>query len=155
VLNNEILSRICNSLNISRRKIVTVFSLADYELTEEQVNDWFAAEEDSAYQKCSDIQLAAFLNGLIIDKRGKKDGPSPEPVQQITNNIIFNKLRIALNLEARDILGIMSRAGLHISKHELSAFFRKHDHKHYRNCSDQVLSQFLRGVELKNHANRN
>ena len=59
------------------------------------------------------------------------------------------KLKIALNLKAEDILEIMDLSDLHISKHELSAFFRKKDHKHYRNCKDQIFRKFLKGVQLK------
>jgi uncharacterized protein YehS (DUF1456 family) len=110
-------------------------------------------DEDPAFQKCSDTQLAIFLNGLINDKRGKKEGPQPEPEPRLNNNIIFRKLKIALNLKAEDILEIMDQAGLHISKHELSAFFRKPDHKHYRDCKDQILRNFLKGVQIKYRAN--
>lgn len=69
----------------------------------------------------------------------------------VTNNIIFRKLRIALDLKAEDILEILDLAGVRISKHELSAFFRKPDHKHYRDCQDQILRNFLKGVQLKYH----
>jgi len=86
---------------------------------------------------------------LINDKRGKKEGPQPEPEQRLTNNIIFRKLRIALDLKAEDVLEIMIMAGLRISKHELSAFFRRPDHKHYRECNDQILRNFLKGLQLK------
>jgi len=86
---------------------------------------------------------------LINDKRGKKEGPQPEPEQRLTNNIVFRKLRIALNLKAEDILEIMDLANVSISKHELSAFFRRTDHKHFRECNDQILRNFLKGVQLK------
>jgi len=59
------------------------------------------------------------------------------------------KLKIALNLKAEDVLEIMGLAGFCLSKHELSAFFRKPDHKHYRDCKDQVLRTFLKGMQLK------
>ena len=59
------------------------------------------------------------------------------------------KLKIALNLKAEDVLEIMELAGLSISKHELSAFFRKPDHKHYRQCKDQIMRNFLMGLQLK------
>ena len=36
-----------------------------------------------------------------------------------------------------------------ISKHELSAFFRKPTHKNFRACQDQVLRKFLKGMQLK------
>ena len=59
------------------------------------------------------------------------------------------KLKIALNLKAEDVLAIMNLAEFHLSKHELSAFFRKADHKHYRECKDQILRNFLKGLQLK------
>jgi uncharacterized protein YehS (DUF1456 family) len=43
----------------------------------------------------------------------------------------------------------MDLADLRMSEHELSAFFRKPGHKHYRLCKDQILRNFLRGVQLK------
>ncbi len=127
---------------------MALFALADHPVTRDQISDWLKKDDDPVYQKCSDIELALFLNGLINDKRGKKEGPQPEPEQRLTNNIIFRKLRIALNLQAEDILEILALAGVSISKHELSAFFRRPDHKHYRVCNDQILRNFLKGMQL-------
>jgi len=149
VTNNDILRRIRYTFDFNDSKMIAVFGLADHQVTREQISDWLKKDDDPAYQKCSDTHLAIFLNGLINDKRGKKEGPQPEPEQRLTNNIIFRKLKIALNLKAEDILEIMDLANLHISKHELSAFFRKPDHKHYRDCNDQILRNFLKGVQLK------
>ena len=151
--NNDILRRIRYTFDFNDSKMIAVFGLADHKVTREQISDWLKKDDDPAYQKFSDIQLAIFLNGLINDKRGKKEGPQSEPEQRLTNNIIFRKLKIAFNLKAEDILEIMDLAGLHISKHELSAFFRKPDHKHYRECKDQVLRNFLNGVQIKYRAN--
>lgn len=144
--------RIRYTFDFSDSKMIAVFGLADHKATREQISDWLKKDDDPAYQKLSDSQLAIFLNGLIIDKRGKKEGPQPEPEQRLTNNIIFRKLRIALNLQADDILKIMDLAGLRISKHELSAFFRKPNHKHYRDCKDQILRNFLKGLQLRYRA---
>jgi len=82
-------------------------------------------------------------------KRGKKDGVQPEPEKRLTNNTIFRKLKIAFNLQAEEILSILALADLRISKHELSAFFRRADHKHYRECKDQILRNFLMGMQIK------
>ena len=131
--------------------MIAVFGLADHKVTREQVSDWLKKDDDPAYKACSDTELAIFLNGLINDKRGKKDGPQPEPEKHLTNNIIFMKLKIALNLKAEDVLEIMKLADMDISKHELSALFRKKDHKHYRKCKDQILRNFLNGVQQKYH----
>jgi uncharacterized protein YehS (DUF1456 family) len=152
VTNNDILRRIRYIFDFSDSKMIAVFGLADYPVTREEISDWLKKDVDIAYQKCSDTQLAIFLNGLIIDKRGKKEGPQPEPEKRLTNNIIFRKLRNALNLKAEDIMEIMDMAGLRISKHELSAFFRRPEHKHYRECKDQILRNFLQGVQLKYRA---
>ncbi len=147
--NNDILRRIRYTFDFSDSKMIALFALADHQVTREQISDWMKKDDDPAYQKCSDILLATFLNGLINDKRGKKEGAQPEPEKQLTNNIIFNKLKIALNLKAEDVLEILALNGFRISKHELSAFFRKPGHKHYRACKDQCLRGFLKGVQLK------
>jgi uncharacterized protein YehS (DUF1456 family) len=147
--NNDILRRIRYTFNFNDSKMITLFGLADYQVTRAQVSDWLKKEEDPTYQKCTDTQLAIFLNGLINDKRGKKEGPQQEPEKRLTNNIIFMKLKIALNLKAEDVLDIMALADLRMSKHELSAFFRKPGHKNYRECKEQILRNFLTGMQLK------
>jgi uncharacterized protein YehS (DUF1456 family) len=152
--NNDILRRIRYTFNFNDSKMIAIFGQADHEVTREQISNWLQKDEDPAFQKCSDTQLAIFLNGLINDKRGKKEGPQPDPEHRLTNNIIFRKLRIALNLKAEDVLEIMDLVNFHISKHELSAFFRKPDHKHYRDCKDQILRNFLKGVQLKYSTNK-
>jgi len=147
--NNDILRSIRYTFDFNDSKMIAVFGLADYQVTRAQISDWLKKEDDPAYQNCSDTHLAIFLNGLINDKRGKKEGPQPRPERRLNNNIVFRKLKIALNLKADDILEIMSLADLRISKHELSAFFRKPGHKHYRDCKDQILRNFLKGARLK------
>jgi uncharacterized protein YehS (DUF1456 family) len=147
--NNDILRRIRYAFDFSDSKMIAIFGLANLEVTREQVSDWLKKEDDPAYQKCTDTQLAIFLNGLINDRRGKKEGPQPEPEKHLTNNIIFRKMKIALDLKADDVLDILDLANLRISKHELSALFRRPDHKHYRSCKDQILRNFLKGVQLK------
>jgi uncharacterized protein YehS (DUF1456 family) len=129
--------------------MIELFAIANVTVSREQISNWLKRDEDPDYKNCTDVQLASFLNGLITDKRGKQDGPMPAPEKNLNNNIVFRKLRIALNLQAEDILNIMALADLTISKHELSAFFRKPDHKHYRLCKDQILRNFIKGLQLK------
>jgi uncharacterized protein YehS (DUF1456 family) len=150
--NNDVLRRIRYTFNFDDSKMMAVFGLGGIEVTRAEISDWLKKDDDSDYQKCSDQQLATFLNGLIVDKRGKKDGPQPEPEKQLSNNIIFRKLKIALNLQADAVLSLVNQADFRISKHELSAFFRKPGHKHYRECKDQVLRNFLKGMQLKYRA---
>jgi len=147
--NNDVLRRIRYMFDFDDAKMMAIFGLAGLEVSRAEISDWLKKEDDTDHRKCSDRQFATFLNGLIIEKRGKKDGPQPEPESELNNNIIFRKLKIALNLQAEDILGLINRGDLQLSKHELSAFFRKPGHKHYRECKDQVLRSFLGGLQLK------
>ena len=147
--NNDILRRIRYTFDFNDSKMIAIFAKADFEVTRAQVSDWLKREDDPAYKNCSDKHLAIFLNGLINDRRGKKEGAQPKPEKRLTNNMIFVKLKIAFNLKAEDILEIMDLADLEISKHELSSFFRKPGNKHYRECKDQILRNFLTGMQLK------
>ena len=146
--NNDILRRIRFTFDFSDSTMIAIFGLADYQASREQISNWLKKEADPDYQACNDTLLATFLNGLINHKRGKRDGEQPIPEKRLTNNIIFMKLKIALNLKAEDILEFMALASFRLSKHELSAFFRKPGHKHYRECKDQVLRNFLKGMQL-------
>ncbi|MBL4821072.1 MAG: DUF1456 family protein [Gammaproteobacteria bacterium] len=149
MLANDCLRRIRYILDFDDTRMIGVFSEAGQKVTRAQVSAWLKKDDDPAYEECSEVMFATFLNGLINQKRGKKDGPPLEPEQSLTNNIIFRKLKIAFNLQAEDILSILSLVDLHISKHELSAFFRRADHKHYRVCKDQILRNFLKGIQIK------
>jgi len=68
----------------------------------------------------------------------------------MNNNDVLKKLRIALNLKDTDIIDILRLAGFEISKAELSALFRKEDHKNYKECGDQILRRFLNGLIIRN-----
>jgi len=153
VTNNDILRRLRYTFEFGDSKMISLFGLANLEVTRGQISDWLKKEDDPAYKNCPDTQLAIFLNGLIIDRRGKREGPQPKPEKQLTNNIVFRKLKIALDLKADDVLEIMGLANLSLSKHELSAFFRKPGHKHFRDCKDQILRNFLKGMQIKYHDN--
>ncbi len=147
--NNDVLRRVRYIFDLDDSKMISIFGLADLEVTREQISDWLKKDDDPAFQNCSDIQLATFLNGFIVDRRGKREGPQPVPEKRLSNNIIFRKLKIALDLKAEDILEILGETDVTISKHELSAFFRKENHKHYRECKDQILRNFLKGAQVK------
>jgi len=149
VINNDILRRIRYAFDFSDAKMVAIFGQADCQVTREQINGWLKKEDDPEFVKCSDTQLAIFLNGLINELRGKKEGEQPKPENRLTNNLILRKLKIALELKSEDMLEIMDQSSVSISKHELSAFFRKPDHPHYRLCKDQILRNFIDGLRLR------
>jgi len=147
--NNDVLRRIRYIFNFSDSKMMELFALADYPATRAEVSDWLKKDEDSAHKALDDKHLAIFLNGLINEKRGKKEGPQPLPEEQLNNNIILRKIKIALNLKDTDLLSLLALAGRKISKHELSAFFRKPTQPQYRPCQDQILRNLLQGMEAR------
>jgi len=146
---NTVLRRIRDAFDLTEADLVAVFAQAEYPVTEEDIVDWLRREEDPAYIPLYDDELAVFLNGLIIEMRGRKDGPLPEPEETLTNNIILRKLQIAFNFKAEDILEILGLVDIHLEKYELSAFFRKPEHKNYRPVRDKLLNGFLKGLKLK------
>ncbi|MFT5445633.1 MAG: hypothetical protein ACI9DC_000794 [Gammaproteobacteria bacterium] len=147
--NNDTLRRVRYIFDYDDSQMLAVFAQADHAVSREQLSNWLKKDEDPDYNACADPDLARFLNGFIIEKRGKKDGPQAKSEERLSNNMVFLKLKIALDLQAEDVLSLLQRAEMSISKHELSAFFRKPGHKNYRECKDQVLRNFLAGLQLK------
>lgn len=147
--NNDVLRRIRYAFDFSDDKMIGLFALAEQMVTREEISAWMKKDDDPALRPMSDRQLALFLNGLIIDRRGRQEGALPEPEVRLNNNIILRKLKIALNLQESDMLEIVALAGRDMSKPELSAFFRRPGHKHHRDCMDQVLRNFLQGVQMR------
>lgn len=147
--NNDILRRIRYTFALNDTKMMDIFALADLKATREEISDWLKKDDDPAFVSISDVQFATFLNGLINQNRGKKEGVQPDPEKKLNNNIILRKLKIALDLKNEDVIDLMKLAEFEISKHELSALFRKQGHKHYRECKDQILRNFLQGMQLK------
>ncbi|TBR37566.1 DUF1456 family protein [Marinomonas agarivorans] len=147
--NNDVLRRLRYILDFNDQEMVTAFAHADYQASRTEVIGLLKEDSDSEFIACNDRLLATFLNGLITLKRGEKEGTKPEPENRLNNNLILVKLKIAFSLTSDDIIELMTLAEFRISKHELSAFFRKPDHKHFRPCKDQILRQFLKGLQRK------
>lgn len=147
--NNDILRRIRYTFDFSDSKMISLFALAGETVTREQVSSWLKRDDHDDYKGLKDVMLATFLNGLINDKRGVKEG-EPAPIEkELTNNIVLRKLKIALNFIDDDVLSVLELANFRISKPELTAFFRRPGHKHYRICKDQILRNFLQGIQIK------
>ena len=149
--NNDILRRVRYLFDFNDLKMIELFKLADHEVKRAEVVNWLKKDDDPKLVEITDRELAIFLNGLIIEKRGKREGPQPEPENPLSNNMIIRKLKIVFNLKSDDILELFTLIGKKISKHELSAFFRHPDNKSYEPCGDQYLRQFLNGLQKKYH----
>ncbi|GAA6133606.1 hypothetical protein NBRC116188_03950 [Oceaniserpentilla sp. 4NH20-0058] len=147
--NNYILRRLRFTFNYNDHKMVEICALAGLDVSTDIIKTWLKKEEDPEYVRCTDHEMAQFLNGFIIEKRGSKDGQIPKAEYSLNNNIIFRKLKIALNFIDQDILDTLELADFAIGKAELTAFFRKPDHRHFRECQDQILRNFIQGLQLK------
>lgn len=145
--NNDVLKRIRYTFDYGDDQMIEIFALGNMEVTRAEVCDWLKSEDQEEFQSLHDKKLAAFLNGFIIKHRGKQEGRTYVNEKTLTNNIILRKIKIALDLKNEDVLGLLMRAGYSLSKHELSAFFRKPEQKQYRLCGDQVLRNFLMGMQ--------
>lgn len=149
MLNNDILRRLRFTFDLNDTKMMELFAMGGYEASRAEISDWLKKEEDPDFKPLYDPMLAVFLNGFISKMRGKKEGEEPKPEKKLNNNIIFRKLKIALNLKDEDILAILALADFQFGKHELSAFFRKPEQDQYRPCKDQILRNFLHGLQIK------
>jgi uncharacterized protein YehS (DUF1456 family) len=137
--NNEILRQIQHTFDLSSAAIVDIFSAADQNVALKQVETWLETTEATLL----DVELASFLNGLINTNRGRKDGAQPVAETLLSNNMILMKLRIAVNMQSEEMLNAFAKVGRELNKHELGSLFRKPDNKHFRECSDATLSDFL------------
>lgn len=152
--NNDILRRLRFALNIKDEVMVNIFSLGECKVTKDEMLGYLKKEEEEGYLKCSNKVLIAFLEGLIIYKRGRqeeKEGAKKEKIdvnRNNLNNVILRKLRIALSFKSDDMIGIFKLAGLNISSSELSALFRSEEHRNYMRCGDKYIRDFLKGLTI-------
>lgn len=149
--NNYVLRSLRYALKISDSKMAEIFSLGGHQTTKNEILALLKPEEDKDLMLCSNQVMVSFLDGLIIYKRGKQEGKAEAPQKQsdLNNNIILKKIRIALNFKEEDMLATFKLAGLEVSKAELTAIFRRQVHKNYKECGDQFVRNFLKGLALK------
>ena len=153
--NNDILRRIRYTFDFSDTEMIEIFQMGGVQVTRSDISNWLKKEDDSQFDDLSDEPFAYFLNGFIVKKRGKREGPMPIAEKRLTNNLIFRKLKIALNIIDNDIIEIMKLANFRLGKHELSAFFRNPKQKQYRECKNQILRNFIHGMQLKYRVEKN
>lgn len=147
--NNTILRQLRYTFDLGDDAMIDIFKQADVEVTRAEISDWLKKEIDPDYKQLYDKQLATFLNGFINKRRGKREGEQPKPEKSLNNNLIFKKLKIALNFKDTDILEAFELADLTVSKGEINNIFRNPQHPKFVTCKDQFLRNFLIGLQLK------
>jgi uncharacterized protein YehS (DUF1456 family) len=152
VINNDVLRSIRYALDLSDAKVAALIQLAERDIEPANVASFLKKEDEEGFVECADDVLSAFLDGLIVHRRGKME-PRPEtdrkPERRLTNNAILKKLRVAFELKEEDMHKVLELAGFGVSKPELSALFRQKGHKNYRACGDQLLRNFLKGLVIR------
>ena len=149
MINNDIYRRLRYLFGYHYDHVVALFAATGFEVSEVQYKGWAGKEEEDRFIMMTDRELAIFLNGIIIERRGAQEGPPPTPEDGMSNNTILRKLKIAFNMRSEDMLEIFALVDRNLSPHELSAFFRKPSHKSYRYVKGQYLRNFLMGLQLK------
>ena len=145
--NNDILRRIRYTLDFNDSQMIELFKLGNHEVNRTAISNWLKKEDELDYKVMNDHMLAIFLNGLIVKKRGEREGPAPIPEKVLNNNIILKKLKIAFSLRTDDIVRMFSQLDKKISEHELSAFFRNPKQDKYMVCNDQYFRNFLSALQ--------
>lgn len=163
--NNDMLVRLRYALDLRDAEVMDIFALGGVQLSISEVRDLMTkiADDEDSWDThemiCEYDMFDAFLNGLIVFKRGKqepkpgqKESPKPDVSTEHINNLLLKKVKIALTLTSEDVLDILADAGVVISKGELSAVLRREGHKNYKECGDRYARNFLKGLAIRYRA---
>ncbi|MCB9195714.1 MAG: DUF1456 family protein [Flavobacteriales bacterium] len=153
--NNTILRQLRYTFDFGDDAMIDLFAKADVAVTRAEISDWLKKDSDPDFKPIRDKELASFLNGFINKRRGKREGEQPKPEKSLNNNLIFKKLKIALNYKDTDIIEVFQLADLNVSKGEINNIFRNPGHAKYVVCKDQFLRNFLTGLQLKHRKDNN
>lgn len=151
--NNDLLRGLRYALNLNGETIAGLCTLGGHDIKPIDVLKLLKKEEETGFAVCDDRVMGAFLDGLIISRRGPQEqqpDSGSAAAGALNNNLILRKLRIALELNEEAMLALLAKAGVQISKSELSAMFRAKGHRNYKPCGDQFLRNFIRGLSLVN-----
>lgn len=152
MLSNDIIRALRYALKTNNEGLARLCALSDTDVTAAQFTPWLLKEEEEGFQRCPDIVLSALLNGLIYDKRGKDESAPPLALERrVNNNVVLKKLRIAFMLKTDDILAILTEQKFRVSMPEITAMMRVPEHKNFRECGDQFMRYFLRGLTNRVH----
>lgn len=148
--NNEAFRRIRYALELDDTTTIAIFAAGNHESSQSDVDKFSKKEpEASDAESLPDVPFSHFLNGLIVFRRGGSP-PEVKANETMNNNKTIKKLRIALELYEDEMVAIFDLEGIKLAGHKLSAFFRTEGHKHYRECNDNNLRQFLKGLATYN-----
>ena len=125
--NNDVIRRLRYAVDLNDAALTEIFKNEGHKLTYEEIKSMMRKEGEEGYVELSNEMMIKFLDGFIIYKRGKQETKpgQAEPIKEnLNNNVIFKKLRIALSLRGEEVLSILALADKKVSSSEISAIFR-------------------------------
>lgn len=150
MLNNDVLRSVRFMLKVGDSTLAEIIKLGGGSVAPMQVAAFLKREEEPGFVLCDAKTMGQFLDGLIIHRRGPAPaGHTPVVEKHVNNNTVLKKLRVAFELKEDDLGEMMHSVGFEISRPELSALFRKPDHKNFRPCGDQFLRAFLKALTTR------
>lgn len=144
--NNDVLRSLRHALELAPTGLREFFEAAGERVPLSDVAAMLKEEDEAGFLPLDDELFAAFLDGLVTFHRGRRASDENGPSGPLTNNRILRSLRIAFELRDTDVQACLKAAGRDVSKAELSALFRREDHRNYQPCGDQFLRNFIRGL---------
>ena len=79
MITNDVLRRVRYALQLNDKKMLEIFASVDNAIDENYLHSIMAKEGEDNFVFCRDSLLSLFLDGLINEKRGKKEGSSLQP----------------------------------------------------------------------------
>jgi uncharacterized protein YehS (DUF1456 family) len=148
---NDIFRKITQSLTLDTAQVQQLFSLADIELSEKEVANLLKTDYQPGFEAMPEYVLLIFLNSLIEQQRGKKEGAEKTVIEKhakVFNNDVLKKLRVAFNLHEQQVREALGLATIELTKSDLAALFRKPGHVHFKACDDELVLDFIEGLGL-------
>lgn len=155
--NNEYMRRIRYALKLDDAESMRLIKLGGVHASLAQTKAWRCKEGDEDFESCPDSAIGAFLDGLILDRRGpppahaaaKQASGESALTARLDNNAVLKQLRIALSLRTEDIHSLLVAGGGRLGKAEVNALFRSPEARNYRSCGDQVMRCVLSGLAAR------
>ena len=85
--NNDILKKLRVALKLRDDEIVEILKLVDFRVSKSELGAFFRKEDHPNYVELQDQILRNFLNGLIIHKRGPRDGVDVEAKEKVVPEV--------------------------------------------------------------------
>ncbi len=149
---NDVLRRLRFALDLEDAVVIDMFARSGHEIGPDALAALLMKEGHVGFVACSSELLQAFLDTLILDRRGPRsaatapaDGEEASPTE-LTYNEILKKVRIALDLKEDDVLAAITRGDGKVTRPHLRALFRNPSHKNFRACDEELLHAFLNGL---------